>query len=146
MRGQPYTLANVFLAGALLCHVRSRLALAEERSFAALCWSVDAVVLFAAATLSKAAALPSLVRVRRRLPDQAVGKIFVVPAGLCQCRFRMAIKAYRAEIARNSLPGQSRIYCRSKQFYCRTGRQHNCFPSALERATGGNTVRLGLCV
>ena len=66
-RRQPYTLANVCLAAALLCHARSRLALAAEGGswLTALCWALDSTVLFAAATLSKAAALPSLVRAHR---------------------------------------------------------------------------------
>jgi hypothetical protein len=68
---QPYTLANLCLAAALLCHTRSRLALVNEEEgqegqrrgswLTALCWALDSIVFFTAATLSKAAALPSLV-------------------------------------------------------------------------------------
>eukprot|EP00976_Prorocentrum_cordatum_P116729 1196203-Prorocentrum_minimum.AAC.3 len=70
LRVEPYTLAGVFLAGALNCHVTSRLALTHAHAkrqkedwcgVRAFFWAQDAVVLFACACLSKAAALPAVV-------------------------------------------------------------------------------------
>jgi hypothetical protein len=49
---------------------------------------------------------------------RAVGKLFVVPARLCLCRFRIAYIGCVGPI-RKILSGQSRIYCRPKQLYCR---------------------------